>query len=617
MPDTEVASSAGGAAELAREQLADVLSEFARTMVTDFPIQSILDRLVERIVEILPVTGAGVTLISPGNVPRYIAASSRSALRFEQLQTDLDEGPCLAAYRTGSAISISDLSRERRFRAFCPRAREEGLAAVFTFPLRHGDAAPLGALDLYRDLPGALSADALDAAQTLADVAAAYLLNAQARADLVEASARSRQAALHDALTGLPNRVLMLERLSHAVLRGRRTGKRSVLLFIDLDRFKEVNDSHGHHVGDELLIAVAERLPSALRPGDTLARLSGDEFVVLCEDLSDRDEGDAIAARINALLAEPFVLPDATLAISASIGIAFADRRTTRPEQLLRQADLAMYGAKRHRTGFVQELDGFELEESLAQAASRGELRLAYQPIVTSADGRLTAVEAFVRWTHPRRGAVPPALLVPLAERSGLIADIGRWVLHQACTDRRRWQRGRADAVPVAVNVSPCELMSAGFVDGVAAVLETTATEPAALCIEVTESIFDRDGERALLVLGQLEQMGVALALDDFGSGDSSLSSLRRCPIDVLKLDQAFAAAVEHDPASRAIATAILHLAHSLGMTVVAEGVETAAQHRELTRLGSDACQGFHFGRPMPFSALDALIRKPAGHTAF
>ncbi|MGZ7023829.1 MAG: diguanylate cyclase domain-containing protein, partial [Ilumatobacteraceae bacterium] len=265
-------------------RLSSVLGEFARTLLTDFPIATILDHLVLRIVDVLPITSAGVTLIAPGANPHYIAASNDSALRFEQLQSELGEGPCLAAYHSGEAVTAPDLADDDRFPIFGPRAVAEGLMAVFTFPLRHGDER-LGALDLYRATTGSLDAEEMRSAQTLADVATAYLLNARAREDLRVSSEAAREHSLHDDLTGLPNRALLIQRLEHAILRCQRSGKMVAILFADLDLFKGINDTFGHHVGDELLVAVAERLTALLRPGDTVARLSGDEFVILCEDI--------------------------------------------------------------------------------------------------------------------------------------------------------------------------------------------------------------------------------------------------------------------------------------------------------------------------------------------
>ncbi|MEY2570171.1 MAG: hypothetical protein QOE63_521 [Acidimicrobiaceae bacterium] len=338
------------------KQLSGVLSEFARTMVTDFPIQAILDRLVERIVEVLPITAAGVTLIAPDAEPRYVAASDESALRFERLQTELDEGPCIDAYRSNAAVVVPDLRDDDRFPRFAPRAVAAGLAAVFTFPLRHGDE-QLGALDLYRDTPGPLDAEAMGAAQTLADVAAAYLLNAQARADLRETAEEARQLSLHDALTGLPNRTLLLERLDHAVLRGRRSGKFAAVLFVDLDKFKLVNDQHGHRIGDAVLVAVGQRLTGVLRAGDTLARMSGDEFVVLCEDLDLSTQAEALATRVNTALTAPFFLNGAEVEVTASVGIAFSGRLDQLSEQILEDADTAMYQAKRRGGARYQILD--------------------------------------------------------------------------------------------------------------------------------------------------------------------------------------------------------------------------------------------------------------------
>jgi diguanylate cyclase (GGDEF)-like protein len=606
---------------MATVDLSDVLGEFARTMLTDFPVQGILDRLVKRIVDVMPVTGAGVTLISAELTPRYIAASSESALRFEELQTELGEGPCLAAYHTGEAISVPDLRSMEWFPAFSPPALEAGLEAVFAFPLHHADL-QLGALDLYRDQAGPLSPDSMSAAQTLADVASAYLISAQARADLQTSSDQARDAALHDSLTGLPNRVLMLQRLEHARRRGRRSRKTSAVFFLDLDRFKLVNDTYGHHVGNELLVAVAERLTGVLRPGDSLARLASDEFVILCEDLDDADQASAIAVRFDAALAEPFVLSEVELKMTASIGIAFTRRGAESPEDLLHDADLAMYRVKRRRGGELQGIDLSELylvedqerlEHALPGAARRGELHLAYQPIVAAADGRLTGVEALLRWNLPSRGSVQPTVVIALAEQSGQIIDIGRWVLEQAWAERQRWPSDQADQLAVSVNVSAHQLMSAGFADTVAAVLDSQSTDPGLLTLEVTESVFVHDGERALFVLNDLKDIGVKLALDDFGTGYSSLGYLRRFPVDSVKVDREFVANLGHDPASHTIVTAVIQLAHGLGMTVISEGVETAEQHEKLTALGCDSCQGFYFAAPMPAASLDRLIKRQAG----
>lgn len=602
------------------EDLADVLSEFARTMVTNFPIQGILDHLVERIVEILPITAAGVTLIAPGLEPRYVAASDLAALRFEKLQTELGEGPCLAAYSADEAITVPDLRLEDRFPRFVPRALDSGLAAVFTFPLRHEDLR-LGALDLYRDTPGPLSSESMSDAQTLADVAAAYLINAQARADLQDSSDQSREAALHDPLTGLPNRVLMLELLEHAFRVSRRSGRTSAVFFIDLDRFKDINDTYGHQVGDELLVAVAKRLTGLLRPGDSLARLSGDEFVVLCEDLIDSSMADPIAGRLNAELCRPFDLSGVEAKITASIGIAFTGKDIEAPEELMRAADLAMYRSKRDRVGSHDVLDLRELHlaghqaglaRGLPGALARGELHLQYQPIVDARDGRLTGVEALLRWTHPSRGAVSPSVFIPFAEQSGQIIELGRWVLERSWSDRHLWQRERPAEIAMSVNVSAHQFMSTGFAAGVAAVLDRASADPGLLTLEITESVFVRDDERAFVVLAELKEIGVKLALDDFGTGYSSLGYLNTLPIDTIKLDRKFVAKLSHKPGSRAIVAAIIQLAHSLGMTVVSEGVETLEQHLELTELGSDFCQGFYFARPILASSVDALIHDEA-----
>jgi diguanylate cyclase (GGDEF)-like protein len=587
-------------------------------MVTDFPIQAILDHLVERIVDVLPISSAGVTLISPGRDPHFIAASDHDALLYEQLQTELGEGPCTDAYHSGEAVSVPDLTVDERFPEFSPRALELGLAAVFTFPLRHGEKR-LGALDLYRESPGDLDEEAMVAAQTLADVVAAYLLNAQAREDLRDSSENFRNSALHDALTGLPNRILLRQRLEHAVLRARRLRKVISILFIDLDRFKQVNDIYGHRAGDELLIAVAARLHGLLRPADTVARMSGDEFVVLCEDLGDESQARTLAQRIVNALAAPFVLSDAQVNVTASVGIAFAGLGDNVPDQILHDADEAMYQAKRAGGSRHQLIDLRErlhtetrasLEQDLRTAAARGELSLGYQPIVRTSDGQITGVEALLRWNHPERGSIPPLMLISIAEQSDLVIDIGSWVLERACGDFHRiTKEWRQPQLELHVNISPHQLMGRDFCRTVETALESTGHEPSLLTLEMTESVYVEDGERALVVLEDLKRMGVRLALDDFGTGYSSLSYLQRFPIDAVKIDRGYTAKLGQDPASGVIVAAVIDLAHALGKTVIAEGVETTDQRNLLSSLGCDCCQGHFFAFPMAADDLERQLR--------
>jgi len=597
-------------------QLSEVLSEFARTMLTEFPIQRILDHLVRRIVDIMPITGAGVTLISESTSPHYVAASDDTALKYEKLQTVLDEGPCVAAYRTGNAVAIADLREETRFPLFVARALEAGLGAVFTFPLCQGDMR-LGALDLYRGTPGPLSDEEMVAAQTLADVASAYLVNAQARSDLLDASAQATAVSLHDALTGLPNRILLLERIEHALLGRRRSEKIVAVLFIDLDGFKRVNDGFGHKAGDDLLVAVAGRITRMLRPSDTLARLSGDEFIVVCEGLDEEEQVERIATRIIEVIGLPFKLGAIEVDLSASIGVAFACAGND-AEQLLHRADVAMYQAKRkggahHELIDVREQELTEytdtLQRDLGHAIGRGQLRLEYQPMVRSADDRVIFIEALLRWDHPDFGPISPGVLIPLAERSGAILEIGRWVLEQSCRDRHRWENKTGDEdLMMSVNVSPHQLMAPGFVGTVKRALATTDTRAEHLCVEVTESCFVHDAKRALAVLSKLKQLGMLIALDDFGTGYSSLSYLRQFPVDIIKIDQSFIADLTENGASHHIVSKTIELAHLLNLIVICEGVETAEQDRQVVALTSDHGQGFFFSRPMTAHMLDETV---------
>ncbi|WP_150306447.1 putative bifunctional diguanylate cyclase/phosphodiesterase [Planctomonas psychrotolerans] len=610
------------------EKMAALLAEFARTMLTDFPIDAILDRLVERIVDVLPVTAAGVTLMTDTTEPHYIAASNNAALQLERLQSSLRQGPCVLAYESGEAVVSSDIGTDSRFEDFAAKAAEVGMAAVFAFPLRH-DAGNLGALDLFRDEAGPLDAWAMAAAQTLADVTSAYLVNAQARDESRHTAELFRTNALHDALTGLPNRVLLQQRLEHAAQRARRTNAPATVLFADLDGFKSVNDTHGHSIGDALLIAVASRLKTLIRPGDTLARISGDEFVILCEDLGSTDAVEQIAARVTESFVEPFLLrsdprsPAVEISITASVGIAFAGEADGISEQLIADADIAMYQVKRKGGAAHQVLDlreaiadadRVELEHDLRGALRGDQLAIAYQPIVRVKDGAVIGAEALLRWTHPTRGPVPALLTIALAERSSFIQEIGDWVLRRAITDWCTWRAlfpGRP--LELAVNVSARQLMSAGFSRNVADTLASAEVDPGVVTLEMTESMLLEDGPYAMTVLTELKDIGVKLALDDFGTGFSSLSYLRQYPVDIVKIDRAFVADIGVAPAGGAIIEAVTNLAHVLGLCVTVEGVETVRQRDEVVAMGCDSAQGYLYAKPMSTGDFQDLLRSQAG----
>ena len=599
--------------------LTRVLAEFAERLVRGFRIQEILDHLVLRIVEVLPITGAGVALMGSSDELHFAAASNETILEIERLQNELDEGPCLEAYRSGEAVAVPDLAVDERFPRFSARAGAAGLAAVFTFPLI-ADGRPFGALDLYRDVAGELDPAATEAGQTLADVAAAYLHYARDRAQVADTLDLVRRQALHDPLTGLPNRALLMERLDRAVVRATRSGNLVAVLFVDLDQFKKVNDDHGHHAGDEVLTAVAERLSGMLRSGDTVARLGGDEFVLVCEGLASEDQADRIADEVTEVLAAAFDVEGRALWLTASIGSAICGPSGADPETLLREADSAMYGAKQAGRGRYRILDHRAqraadghggLTRDLHEALQKGEFRLAYQPIAGVRDGALEGLEALLRWKHPLRGWVSPREMLPVVEATGLITPLGEWVLTQACRDFLHWQRDYGRAVPhVSVNVSPLQVMASGLVRTVEGVLDSTGIDPSHLALEVTESVLLDDGPRALAVLQEVHRLGVRLVLDDFGTGYSSLNYLRTFPFDVLKIDQVFTRDLATDARARTIVKAVIDLAHALDLTVVAEGVETAGQLDHLVSLGADRVQGYHLCRPL---LVDELCRTVLG----
>jgi diguanylate cyclase (GGDEF)-like protein len=432
------------------------------------------------------------------------------------------------------------------------------------------------------------------------------------QSQLEEEQTRLTHQALHDALTGLPNRVLFLERLAQSVEAASRRSIHSAVLFIDIDRFKAVNDIAGHAAGDQLLIGVARRLREVLRPADTVARLGGDEFVVLCENLYDvQKEAVAIADRICETVSQPFSAAGNELFTSASIGIAFV-RPGDDPHVLVARADSAMYMAKqRGRSRWEIYHPDFderttrraELINGLHRAVERAELVLHYQPVKDLGTGAVVAMEALVRWQHPALGIVAPTEFIPLAEETGLIVEIGHWVLTEACTQCAAWRADGYDTVDVAVNVSGRQLEDAEFAKDVEGVLAATGLPASALSIEVTESVIVTEGSIGHEVLEELQRIGVSLAIDDFGIGYSSLSYLAKLPVHSLKVDRTFIAGLGTAQDSSIVA-AMVDLAHKLGLEVVAEGVETELELEQLREANCDGAQGFLLGRPAPLSSL-------------
>jgi diguanylate cyclase (GGDEF)-like protein len=418
---------------------------------------------------------------------------------------------------------------------------------------------------------------------------------------------------LHDPLTDLPNRTLFLDRLALALARLRRQRTGIAVLFIDLDNFKVVNDSLGHGAGDRLLVELGNRLREAIRPSDTIARFGGDEFVVLCEDIKDARDAVVVGERIVSAASLPFTLEGREMFVSASVGVALAIDSESTPETLLRDADVAMYRAKERGRGRVEVFDEalrarimerLDLENGLRRALQRDELRVYYQPEVSLSQQRMVAVEALVRWQHPERGLLQPSEFVPLAEETGLIVEIGEWVLNEACQQIAQWRRGGID-IDVAVNVSARQLIQPDIVDVVRGALERNGLPAHALCLEITESAVMRDPEAALATLTLVKELGVKVALDDFGVGFSSLAQLKEMlPLHALKVDRSFISGIADDERNSAIVAAVVMMATTLGLTAIAEGVETEAQALQARALGCDVSQGFFFTAPEPAAAI-------------
>jgi diguanylate cyclase (GGDEF)-like protein/PAS domain S-box-containing protein len=508
--------------------------------------------------------------------------------------------PITMTYEDGTAVTVENTPSRRAFLTGVPQRdvvihimRREGgelWTSVSSHPLvREGESSPYGAVSAFTDITE----------RRRAQEQIAFL-------------------AYHDSLTKLPNRALLDEHLALALARARRGGHSIALLYVDLDDFKAVNDSLGHAAGDELLRRIAVRLRGVVRSTDLLARQGGDEFLILLTDL-DRDprlSAEAVAKQVEAALLEPFSIADAEFEIGSSIGISIYPHDAADADTLLRHADAAMYEVKQAGRGGIASYGGdsrhtlarLSLTTKLRRALQRDDFVVHYQPIVVPATGELAAFEALVRWQDAERGIVGPNEFIPLAEDAGLIEAIGGWVLHAVCSQLRAWSDAGLDT-HVHVNVSPRQLRRPDFPTTVRGSLEAEGLAPDRLTLEITESAAMFDAERANPIVRALHELGVRLAIDDFGSGHSSLSRLRDVPVEVLKIDQSFLRGVPDDPQAAAMTTAIIELGVALGMTIVAEGVTSEAQRRFLVERGCPLAQGFHFSKPLPADEATARLQ--------
>ncbi|HEX8074683.1 MAG TPA: EAL domain-containing protein [Thermoleophilaceae bacterium] len=506
-------------------------------------------------------------------------------------------------------VVVHDFAEERRFSPPAALAGQDvtsGLSVAIPGPRQ-----PFGAIVGQTDEPRSFGHDEALFLQSIAHVLGAAIERWRSEESI-------RHNALHDPLTGLPNRALFLDRLTHVLARRDPRASQAAVMFLDIDNFKLVNDSLGHEAGDRLLKAVGPRLDEALRPTDTVARFGGDEFVVLCEEVGDGRDALVAADRLQHALAAPFVLEGEEHFLTASIGVALATGRYEGPDELMRDADAAMYRAKERGRAQCELFDDamrnqvrgrLRMENALRGVIERGELRAYYQPIVSLEDGSIAGLEALMRWHHEGLGPVSPLEFIPIAEETGLIVSLGAWMMEEVCRQIVLWEQELAAPPPtVSVNLSPRQVAHAELVPTVADVLERSGLEPSRLALEITESVLINEAESPWNTLQALKKLGVTLMLDDFGTGYSSLSYLKRFPVDVLKVDRTFVDGLGCEAEDSAIVKAVVGMARALDLGVVAEGVETQRQLDCLRELGCPRAQGFLFGRPATAADTTALL---------
>jgi diguanylate cyclase (GGDEF)-like protein len=569
-------------------------------------------------------TSTSIGLVRPGQEFFEIVAAAgplaeKSRIVRMSVSEDCEEGRGISgiAFRTGEPCISNDYLADPRGALFHDAIRADGASAVAAFPL-FNRGKPIGILLFCAREKGAFTPGSVDLLQRLADNIAFALDNFDRADEKNRADERIEHMASHDSLTGLPNRELFNHLLSSAIDVAQRRQLQFALLFIDLDRFKVINDSLGHEAGDALLVEMANRLRQNLRPSDIVARLGGDEFVVILEHSAERGDIEEVARKLLLAVSRPVQLSGHECHATASIGIAMCPAHGADAHSLTKSADTAMYLAKEDgKNNFrfftkevkMQSIERLTLENCLRHALERDEFSLHYQPKVDLATGQITGVEALLRWTHSEYGMLPPGQFIPLAEETGLIVPIGRWVLTEACRQNMAWQRRGLRPVSMAVNLSPRQFSDENLLETIDEALAASRMSPALLQIEVTESMMMRNVQRAIKVLDAIQSRGIRIAIDDFGTGYSSMSLMKQFPIDTIKIDRSFVRDLPDDTEDQAIAQAIISMGRALGMTIVAEGVETVEQETFLRAHGCDEMQGFLFSPPVWPDQLAGLLQ--------
>ncbi len=595
--------------------LHNLQAEVLEAVASGTPLQESMMLLCQRVEALAPDVVCTVLLVDEQQRIHPLAASSGMPSSFSQAIDNMPIGPkagsCGTAAFRGEPVEVLDIAHDPLWDDYRALALPLGLRACWSSPIKSRDGRVTGTFALYYREPrgsGLFHRQLVNACVHLCSLAIEHHDTAQ----------QIHQLAFFDPLTQLPNRALLQERARHELFHAAREKRHLAVFFLDLDRFKTVNDSLGHQVGDQLLQQISQRLQRTIRESDTVSRLGGDEFVLLLPDCS-AEHASPLAEKLLAAIAEPLVIDHHSFTPTASIGIGVFPQDGANFDELLKNTDAAMYYAKAagrntfrfFRPEMNQAANEYlELESALRQALNNGEISVHFQPKLRLTDQQLLGVEALARWQHPQRGAVPPASFIPLAEECGLIVRLDHYVLRTTCQQIARW-REQGIAIPsVAVNLSPVNFRDPDLADRIIAVLEECAVPPECLILEITENLLMQGAEDVLDILHALRAAGIGLALDDFGTGFSSLSYLARLPVNELKLDQSFVRALHDDEDSRTLASAIVSIGRQLDKKVVAEGVETAIQLKFLQEQGCHVAQGFFFAQPVPAAELEQWLRQ-------